>query len=237
MKGSAVFALGIVTGDNRSYLSDSPGKGREAVLRGSDLFRYRYRSSDTFLRFAPASFQQCAPEAVYRAEEKLLYRFICNQPVFAYDNQRMLSLNSANVLIPRLEGLSCKYVLAVLNSRMAQFFCGKSFRSVKLLRSHIEQIPIPAASEAEQEEITGLVDQLLASAAPGCRLPGPQNIVSISAADPQLSSPTGEQMLRLYDRIDELVCRLYHLTEEDYAAIRRCTVPHFLPLSAPPSER
>ena len=55
--------------------------------------------------------------------------------------------------------------------------------------------------------------------------------------DEQVTRRVGEQVLRLYDRIDELVCRLYHLTEEDYAAIRRCTVPHFLPLSAPPSER
>ena len=205
LKGSAVFALGIVTGGNKTMISSVPEEGREPVLRGSDLFRYRCRLTGSRILFQPESFQQCAPESVYRAEEKLLYRFICSQPVFAYDNHQTLSLNSANILIPRIEGLSCKYILAVLNSRVVQFFCERSFRSVKLLRSHIEQIPIPDAGEAEQDEIRQLADQLLT-----------------------ISGAQREEILRLYDQVDEKVRRLYHLTDEEYAVICESSEPRFL---------
>ena len=95
---------------------------------------------------------------MYRAKEKLLYRFICNQLVFAYDDKKTLSLNSCNIVIPKIEKLQAKYILAILNSRIAQFIFNKKFDSVKILRAHIESIPIPNASEKQQNEIIKIVD-------------------------------------------------------------------------------
>ena len=37
----------------------------------------------------------------------------------------------------------------------------KKFRSVKILRSHIEQIPIPYADDAAQHTIIGIIDSIL----------------------------------------------------------------------------
>ena len=89
------------------------------------------------------------------------YNFINKKLIFAYDNTGLLSLNSCNILIPNIPGLSVKYILAVLNSSVAQFFFEKKFHSVKVLRSHLEQIPIPVADEKTQEEIVKLVDRLM----------------------------------------------------------------------------
>ncbi len=161
LKDNAVFALGIVTGDNKKYISDVKYEGYEDVHKGSDIFRYRTQKADNFIKYLPDSFQQTAPEDVYRAKEKLLYRFICDMPVFAYDNKQTLSLNSCNILIPKIIGLDIKYILAVLNSSVAAFYIGKRYNSVKLLRSHIEQLPIPMITEDKQKEIITLVDKML----------------------------------------------------------------------------
>ena len=40
------------------------------------------------------------------------------------------------------------YVLAILNSRIAQFIYKREFHSVKVLRSHIENIPIPLVDDS-----------------------------------------------------------------------------------------
>jgi hypothetical protein len=40
------------------------------------------------------------------------------------------------------------------------------FGSVKVLRSHIEQIPIPVADERKQKELIVLVDDIIAGADP-----------------------------------------------------------------------
>jgi type I restriction-modification system DNA methylase subunit len=163
LKNNADFALGIVTGNNKEYVLNQQFPGAEPVLKGSDIFKYNFYPSENYIVFEPEKFQQVAPVHLYRAPEKLLYRFINENLVFAYDSHGTLSLNSANVVIPRLCGYSIKYVLAVLNSRPAQFFYTVSFSSVKVLRKHIESIPIPSCNNDIQERIVQLVDRLLTS--------------------------------------------------------------------------
>ena len=100
---------------------------------------------------------------MYRGIEKLLYRFISEVPVFTYDDQQTLSLNSCNIVIPEIDGIEMKYVLAILNSSVASYFVTKKFNSIKLLRSHIEQIPIPIVSKDIQVAIVKKVDRIMNS--------------------------------------------------------------------------
>ena len=194
LRGHADFALGIVTGDNGKYVTGTPSPGSERVLKGKDIFRYRIRPSESYITFRPESFQQVAPEALYRAPEKLLYRFISSQLVFACDDAGTLSLNSCNVVIPRLEGLSVRFVMAVLNSRIAQFIFTREFRSVKVLRSHIESIPIPVTDKTQQQEIQGTI-----------RL--------IEKEDDKA------ERLRLYNDLDLRIASLFSLSDAEYQVI------------------
>ncbi len=166
LKGNALFGLGIVTGDNKKYISQIKTPDNEPVLKGADIEKYRYNAAENFISFTPESFQQVAPEHIYRAKEKLLYKFISRDLVFAYDGSGMLSLNSCNILIPQIPGLSIKYVLAVLNSSIAQFIYSKMFGSVKVLRSHLEQIPIPIVDDNKQKELIALANDIIAGADP-----------------------------------------------------------------------
>lgn len=192
LAGNAIFALGIVTGNNKEYISTEKNECNEMVLKGSDLCKYRFNPTTNYIVFKPESFQQIAPTEYYRAPEKLLYRFICSQLVFAYDNQQTLSLNSCNLVIPQIEGLSVKYILAILNSRTAQYYFKKTFHSVKVLRSHIEQIPIPNVDKERQEALLGDVEELLA--------------------------PT-EDVNAVYDRLDKKISVLYGLSDCEYQTI------------------
>lgn len=163
LKGNAKFALGIVTGNNKKYISTEKRDDNEVVLKGSNIQRYGMTSSGNYIRFAPESFQQVAPVEMYRAKEKLLYRFICEVPVFTYDDQQTLSLNSCNIVIPDVAGLEMKYILAILNSSVTVYFISKKFNSVKLLRSHIEQMPIPVVPMDIQTSIIKKVDRIMNS--------------------------------------------------------------------------
>mgnify|MGYP003893337845 FL=1 len=174
LKGRCDFALGIVTGDNRAHVREFPDgrvpEGWEPVLRGADVSVYSIRHSGRYIRFDPDRYQQTAPEPLYRAPEKLIYRFINADLVFAYDDRRTLTLNSANIIIPRAPGYRMKYVLAALNSRPARFYHTYAHASVKVLRRHIEALPLPACPPAEQDRIAALVDRLIACEDPaGCR--------------------------------------------------------------------
>lgn len=160
---NAKFALGIVTGNNKEFLKKIKGGSEEIILKGSDILRYSIKESGNYIKFTPNSFQQVAPVEIYRAKEKLLYRFISEVPVFAYDNRQTLSLNSCNILIPQIKGLDIKYILAILNSSVAAYYISKKYNSIKLLRSHIESLPIPMMSEEKQNKIIKKVDIIMNS--------------------------------------------------------------------------
>ena len=53
------------------------------------------------------------------------------------------------------------YVLAIHNSRIAQFIYKREFHSVKVLRSHIENIPIPLVDDSTQDQIIKVTDKLI----------------------------------------------------------------------------
>ena len=196
LKDNADFALGIVTGNNKKYISDTQTEGSEMVLRGSDISRYCINDSGSFITFTPENFQQVAATEYYRAKEKLFYRFISNKLVFAYDNKGLLSLNSCNIVIPRIKGLEMKYVLAILNSSVAQFIYKKKFDSVKVLRSHIEAIPIPRADSEIRNKIISLVDEI--SSELGYETPDDTEI---------------------YEEIDNLIFALYGLSDKEIKTI------------------
>ncbi len=189
------FALGIVTGNNSALLHSTPAEGLEPIIKGSDISKYHINSNSGYVSFQPELFQQTAPEHLYRAPEKLFYRFINKQLIFAYDNTGLLSLNSCNIVIPQIPGLSVKYILAILNSSVAQFFFEKMFHSVKILRSHLEQIPIPVADEETQREIVKLVDKLMV-----------------------LEDAT-QEFKETYFLLDYRIAEQYHLTTEEYKII------------------
>jgi type I restriction-modification system DNA methylase subunit len=191
---NAVFALGIVTGNNKEYISTIKKDFNEVVLKGSDLYKYYFNESENYIVYKPELFQQVAPTEYYRAPEKLLYRFICNQLVFAYDDHQTLSLNSCNLVIPHIKGLSIKYILAILNSRIAQFYFKKRFNSIKVLKSHIEQIPIPYIQKNQQEEILKYVEILLADR-------------------------DKDYIMKIYNELDQKIAAIFNLTQNEYSII------------------
>ena len=161
LKDNAVFALGIVTGNNEKYLSKTKNSNNEAIIKGTDIEKFAIKAPENYIVFKPESFQQCAPQSVFRAKEKLIYKFISKKLVFAYDDKQTLTLNSCNILIPKIKGLDIKYILAILNSDIAQFYFEKKFNSLKVLRSHLEQIPIPYVDKQLQKPIIDLVNKIL----------------------------------------------------------------------------
>ena len=132
---------------------------------------------------------------MYRAKEKLLYRFISNQLIFAYDDKKTLSLNSCNILIPKFKDLNIKYIMAILNSRIAQFIFKKEFNSIKVLRSHIENIPIPYISEEKQKQFIELTDKISLETEPA-------------------------RIIQLYDKLDSSICSLFKLSKKEQLEIR-----------------
>jgi tRNA1(Val) A37 N6-methylase TrmN6 len=163
LERNANWALGVVTGNNKKFILDHPADQAEPIYRGKDVFPFQLGNPQVYIKYEPRCFQQVAKEVYYRAPEKLIYRFISNKLVFAYDAQGLLTLNSANILIPRLPGIGIKVALGFLNSAVFQFIHMKLFSTHKVLRGSLEQLPFPLLSATLSKRI----DELVASAIVG----------------------------------------------------------------------
>lgn len=193
LKEHCTFALGIVTGDNSSFVLHERADGAEPVLRGSDVMPFVCRPPQQWLRFEPQHFQQTAPESVYRSSEKIVYNFIGSRPRFALDREKRLTLNSCNILLPQFEDVDTAYLLAVLNSTFTLFYLQKRFASLKLLRTHLENIPIAKADAATQQRLAAWTEPFINGTRP------------FTPAD--------------QTELDQMVFALYDLTEQEQKVI------------------
>ena len=155
------WALGIITGNNAKRLKDRPAPELEPIFIGKDISKYGLKPASRYIKYDRADFQQCAKDEFYRAKEKLVYKFVSNRLCFTYDNKQRLFLNSANILIPEVNGMSIKTVLAFLNSSLFGFLYSKKFNDLKILKGNLSALPFPKISAEQNEQLRVLVDQAL----------------------------------------------------------------------------
>ena len=156
------WALGVITGNNAKWVKERKRKDMEKIYIGKDIEKYRLRKASHYIHFDRSKFQQCAKDELYRAKEKLVYKFICNHLCFAYDDSQSLFLNSANILIPDVEGMSVKTVMAFLNSEMFTFYYTRRFGDIKILKGNLCSLPFPKITAEQDKALSGMVDKVLA---------------------------------------------------------------------------
>ena len=157
----SIWALGVITGDNKNKVKNRQGRGMEPIFTGKEIESYTLKSPRHFIKYERSEFQQVAKDEIYRADEKLVYKFISKNLVFAYDNSKSLFLNSANILIPRIPGMSIKTVLAFLNSELFKFLYKSLFGEIKILKGNLLELPFPDISPEIDKKLTKLVDEVL----------------------------------------------------------------------------
>ena len=155
------WALGIITGNNAKKLKTRAAQGLEKIYTGKDIGKYSLKNASRYIKYQRADFQQCAKDEFYRAKEKLVYKFVSSRLCFTYDDKQRLFLNSANILIPEVEGMSMKTVLAFLNSSLFNFLYVKRFGDLKILKGNLMALPFPKITPEQDEQLTVLVDRAL----------------------------------------------------------------------------
>ena len=155
------WALGIITGNNAKVLKDRPRNGLEPIYTGKDITKYGLKKASHYIKYNRANFQQCAKDEFYRAKEKLVYKFVSSRLCFTYDDKQRLFLNSANILIPEIEGMSMKTVLAFLNSELFNYLYVKRFNDLKILKGNLSALPFPKISSEIDKRLSTLVDKAL----------------------------------------------------------------------------
>lgn len=161
------FALGIVTGNNKKFIFKKDSKTTqlppfsEPIFRGKNIEPYFINESDEYIVFSPEKFQQTAPEKLYRSR-KIMYRFIYNRPVCAIAENGELPLNSTNIFIPKID-YPFETIVALFNSSIYAIIFQTRFNSVKILKNHLSELPIPLFSPEQHKKIKTQYDKIINS--------------------------------------------------------------------------
>lgn len=159
----SLWALGIVTGDNKNKVKKEKAEGLEPVYAGKQVDPFKLQDESSYILFDPENFQQCAKEEFFRAPEKLIYRFIAKYPIVAYDDKQCLCLNSANILIPQLDTISVKSVAALLNSTLYHYYYSLKYSDIKVLKGNLQELPFPKLTKKQDEGLSALVSDIHSS--------------------------------------------------------------------------
>lgn len=171
-------------------------KGNTRIIGGRDLARWEVRSASGFLRKRAAG----VDVAPFRAEKLVFQNIIAHimrpEPhirlIGSFDAAGAVTLDTVNNLVARDEGLDLRAVLALLHSRLVNWFVyavvyNKAIRTMHFDQYFLNKIPLPAA----WDRVSGSLAELAASAA------------SAVAARDTLACAKAEA------KIDRLVARAY----------------------------
>ncbi|MBI4122876.1 MAG: N-6 DNA methylase [Parcubacteria group bacterium] len=153
----SIFGLGVVTGDNKTKLLDQKISGAEHIYTGKEVEKYKLLSPKNYIVFDRNNLQQVAPDEIYRASKKLVYKTINKYLKVAIDTTGSLTSNSANIIIPKISDFDIYTVMAFLNSNLYSYLHLKLFGGVnKIAKESLMALPFPGITAEENSVIKEL---------------------------------------------------------------------------------
>lgn len=194
----------VITKNKKLIVSDTQIDGWKPFLEGGEIEPYYVKPVKQFLNYEPKLIHRARTIDVFEAKEKLLIQRITGgkRPIkVAYDNNQLYNKESINNLILKENTeFSIKYVLAILNSKLIDWFYAVQFTNqsnltVNLSKMYLSQIPIKRISPEEQQPFIELVDEILER------------------------KKLEQETFELENEIDRLVFKLYELTGNEIAIV------------------
>jgi len=191
-------------GDKSLSLRDSNPRGKfYKLLDGRNINKYSVNWAGVYLDYNLDRIHSCKTKDIFTTKEKLIFRRVSSKLIFSYDNEQYFALNTIVVVnLLNSKDLQIKYLLGILNSMLMDYYYRNKHKSTKTVFSEIQarsvgELPIKMASKAEQDRIVNLVDK----------------IISAKKKDTEFDTS------KLEKQIDEMVYKLYDLTEEEIKII------------------
>ncbi len=159
---NSIFGLGVVTGNNKERLLDNPTNNSELIYSGKEVTKYKLLPPKKHIVFDRNNLQQVAPDNIYRAPQKLIYKTINKYIKIAIDDTQSLTTNSANIIIPNIIGFDIYTIMGILNSQLYSYLNIKLFGGVnKIAKENLQKLPIPKISNRQNLYIKELVMKVM----------------------------------------------------------------------------
>lgn len=190
------------------HLIDDVPKNQKYIplIEGKCVKRYYILPAKKYLKWDRNQIHRTRPDYLWQADQKIIVQRIsggANPITAALDTDKSKTFASVNniLLKPRYKHYY-KYILALLNSKLlnwyyANCFSNNSTLTVNISKTYLEQLPLMDLQEQMQKPLNGLVDRILTA-----------------------KKRNSEADTKAIEReIDQLVYHLYGLTEDEIAIV------------------
>ena len=203
--------------DRAAYLFDKKlGANYKPVLDGREINRYQTNWNGKYLKYDVKAIHSCKREDIFQSKEKIFFRRVSSSLIATLDSQQFYALNTL-IVVNKNSNTECniKYILAVFNSKLINFYYTKFLKSTKKVFSEIQarqigQIPFRdinlknKTEKADHDEIVKNVDSLL-------KLNEEKQGAKLQSKIDQLQT----HIDHCEEKINEIVYHLYGLTGEE----------------------
>ena len=201
---------GIATYKNKQGIVKlNTGNNCKKILFGRNIKQYYHVWDGDYVEYIPKNLQRARAEKIFLAPEKLIMQRIGGKLTTSYDNEQYYTFNTVNNLLPKQSLYSLKYLLAILNSDIMQFYFIKNFTNASKLtvnatKTALDKFPIARIdfNNTKQKNIYNNI---------------------IKETDQLLKFEKKADKKIIKKRINKLVYKLYNLTKAEIKIIENET--------------
>ena len=157
------FNQGVITGNNKEFITNVSSSNTKKVITGSDFNRYSINWPKVYIIYDESKLHRPRKKIVFEASEKILLRQTASYPIASYDNEQFYTLDTVHNGLSKNNEFNLKYFVALLNSKLFRYLYtssineeGKVFAQVKII--YVNPLPIKIISIEEQEKFVEIVD-------------------------------------------------------------------------------
>jgi type I restriction-modification system DNA methylase subunit len=213
LKEIAYTKQGIIVGDEEKYIKKTKESEKDKpVLRGRNISRYNVKYNNEYLFYVPGTkvLKRGKTPDLFEKSEKILTQHVSGRIIAALDCDKYYTLQTINLIFSKGK-ISNKYILALLNSRLVNFYYDSYFNmgsefTTAVATENLDLLPIKIILESEQQPLIQLVDKMLS-------LNKRLNEIGDKKTDER--ADIEEEIKHADNEIDELVYKIYGITEEE----------------------
>ncbi|HEC88176.1 MAG TPA: hypothetical protein ENI52_02550, partial [Thermoplasmata archaeon] len=137
------------------------------LVGGKAINRYKLSWDGSYLKYDIKGIHSCKREDIFLTPEKILFRRVGKRLIATLDNEQFYALHTLVVMnLKKDSSYNLRYILALFNSNLMNFYYNIFYRSTKKVFSEIEarqvaQLPIKVISNEQQKPFIELVDKML----------------------------------------------------------------------------
>lgn len=166
LKDIIEFKQGIITGNNKKFITNKISENTKKVITGKDFNRYFLNYNGEYVIYDVDKLHRPRKKEIFEIDNKILLRQTGAFPICTIDNSHYYTLDTVHNGKIINNNFSVFYILTLLNSKALKFYyadCineeGKVYAQVKII--YIDELPIKKISLEEQKPFIEKADTML----------------------------------------------------------------------------